>query len=297
MRIRAHAGLLLLAAFLGPISCAAQSANRITILYDAFGKSSALKKDWGFSALVEYGGKRILFDTGNNADTLAQNVKVLGVDLQKLDFVVVSHRHGDHIGGLNYLLSVNPAVRIYAPREIWGTFGGSVAIGEFYRHLDALPAEQRYFDGAPPQAISSGVPWPRANLIQVDSITEIVPGIYLIPTVSQTPGTLELRELTLVVRTPKGQILVAGCSHPGVEQILEAAAAVDPHIYLVCGGLHLLKAPDAELERLAVALHDRWKVERLAPGHCTGEPAFAIFQRVFGDRYSYAGLGSIIELP
>ncbi len=78
--------------------------NRVTILYDAFGNRPGLTRDWGFAALVEYGGKRILFDTGNNADVFARNVRALGVDLRRLDFVVVSHRHGDHTAGLNYLL-------------------------------------------------------------------------------------------------------------------------------------------------------------------------------------------------
>src|SRR5438445_6023747 len=73
---------------------------QVTVLYDAFGKPSAMQKDWGYSAFIEYGGKRILFDTGNNPDILAQNVKTKGVDLTKLDFVVMSHRHGAHLGGL-----------------------------------------------------------------------------------------------------------------------------------------------------------------------------------------------------
>src|SRR5215469_3033074 len=87
---------------------------QITVLYDAFGQTSAMQKDWGYAALVEYGGKRILFDTGNNPDILAQNAKAKGIDLSKLDFVVMSHRHGDHMGGLGYVLSVNPKVPIYA---------------------------------------------------------------------------------------------------------------------------------------------------------------------------------------
>src|SRR4030088_2603959 len=78
----------------------AETRNRVTILYDSFGKSPTLTMDWGFAALVEYGGKRILFDTGNNAQIFEHNVKAAGVDLQKLDFVVMSHRHGDHMGGL-----------------------------------------------------------------------------------------------------------------------------------------------------------------------------------------------------
>ena len=69
--------------------------HRVTILYDAFGGRPGLIRDWGFAALVEYGGKRILFDTGNNAEIFARNVQALGVNLRRLDFVVISHRHGD----------------------------------------------------------------------------------------------------------------------------------------------------------------------------------------------------------
>ena len=95
----------------------AETPNRVTILYDSFGKNPALTMDWGFAALVEYGGKRILFDTGNNAQIFERNVKAAGVDLHNLDFVVMSHRHGDHMGGLAYLLKVNPTVKIFAPRR------------------------------------------------------------------------------------------------------------------------------------------------------------------------------------
>jgi len=88
-------------------SQSAVGEDRITVLYDAFGRDASMKKDWGFSALIEVQGKRILFDTGNNSTVLAQNVKAKGVDLTRLDFVVMSHRHGDHMGGLSYVLSVN----------------------------------------------------------------------------------------------------------------------------------------------------------------------------------------------
>src|SRR6202042_2246013 len=90
---------------------------RITVLYDAFGKDTAMTKDWGYAALVEINGKRILFDTGDDPGILAKNVKAKGVDLSRLDFVVLSHRHGDHIGGLSFLLSVNPKIKIYAPKD------------------------------------------------------------------------------------------------------------------------------------------------------------------------------------
>ena len=66
--------------------------NQITVLYDAFGKPSTLKRGWGYSTLVEYSGKRVLFDTGSDGDDFAYNVRTLGVDLTRLDFVVLSHR-------------------------------------------------------------------------------------------------------------------------------------------------------------------------------------------------------------
>ena len=95
-------------------SAAAEAKDQITILYDAFGTNDAMTKDWGFSALVEVAGKRILFDTGNDPEIFAANVKARGVNLSDLDFVVLSHRHSDHMAGLSYVLSVNPTVKIYA---------------------------------------------------------------------------------------------------------------------------------------------------------------------------------------
>ena len=274
----------------------AQTQNRATILYDAFSKSAVLQKDWGFAALIEYGGRRILFDTGNNADTFAHNVKALKIDLKRLDFVVISHRHGDHTSGLNYLLSVNPRVKIYVPKETYGVFGSTLP-GTFYRGAESLAPEMRYFGGAPPEVIRHGTPWKRANFIYVDSLTQVAPDVYLLPTVSQTPGTLELRELSLVIKTPKGLILTTGCSHSGIEKILEASMAIDHHVHLIFGGLHLVTTPDPEVARITNALHEKWRVDLIAPGHCTGEPAFAALQKAFGESYLYAGLGTILKLP
>ena len=286
-------GLVFLAALR---TSASPTQDRVTILYDAFGKPSGMKKDWGYSALVEYGGKRILFDTGNNAEIFAQNVKVSGVDLKKLDFAVISHRHGDHTGGMNYLLTVNPQVKIFAPKEGFGVFGASLP-GTFYRQDASLPDYMRYYNGKPPQTMTFGTPWPSANFVLIDGVTEAAPGVSVIATVSQTPGTLELRELSLTIETPKGLVLVVGCSHPGIERIVEASMVLDKHVYAIVGGLHLVTTPESEIARIVTALHDKWKVDRVALGHCTGEPAFAAFQRAFGSQYNYAGLGSVIELP
>ena len=299
-RLVVQIGLLVLA--LTGYGFAASTANaatpskvRISVLYDAFGKPSQMVKDWGYAALIEVNGKRILFDTGDNAEVFAQNVRTMKVDLAKLDFVVVSHRHGDHIGGLTHLLRVNPAVKIYAPKENFGVFGFSLP-GSFYRKADSLPAEMRYYDGAPPTVMNFGNAWPGGKFELIEKTTEIAPGIHLIALVSDKPNTLELRELSLAIETPDGLVLIVGCSHPGIEKIVEAASAIDTRIRLVAGGFHLVVAKDPEIEHVAMALHDTYHVEYVAPGHCTGEPTFMALQRVFGARYLYAGLGTVVDL-
>src|SRR5438477_10447822 len=127
--------------------------SRVTILYDGFGRNPAFVKDWGFSALVEYAGKRILFDTGNNAAVFAANVKAAKVNLGKLDFAVISHRHLDHTAGLEYLLKVNPEVTIYAPKEVFGVFGSALP-SSFYRKDESIAEQERYFGGRATEALS-----------------------------------------------------------------------------------------------------------------------------------------------
>jgi len=271
------------------------SKPQITILYDAFGNVPGMQKDWGYAALIEYGGKRILFDTGNNPDTLAQNARARNVDLSRLDFVVISHRHGDHMGGLAYVLKANPTVKIFAPKEGFGVYGGDLP-GTFYRKDPSLPPEQRYFNGAPPDIMRFGSAWPGANIQLVDKTGEIAPDIHLISLVSDKPGTLELRELSLAINTQDGLVIVVGCSHPGIDKVVEAGRTINARIRLIAGGLHLVVASDQDIEKVIVALHDTFKVEYIAPGHCTGEPAFTALKKAFGDHYRYAGLGATVAL-
>lgn len=282
--------------FAAPQVSAIPVTAQITVLYDAFGKTPGVQKDWGYSALIEYAGKRFLFDTGNNPEILEQNAKARGADLSKLDFVVMSHRHGDHMGGLPYLLKVNPAVKIYAPKEGFGVYGADLP-STFYRKDPSLPREQRYYDGNPPDIMRFGSAWPAANFQLVDKNTEIAPNIHLITLVSDKPGTLELPELSLAIDRPDGIVVVVGCSHPGIDKIVAAAATINPRIHLIAGGLHLVVTSDADIEKIVTDLHDTFKVEYVAPGHCTGEPAFTALRRAFGDRYLYAGLGTTLELP
>ena len=280
-----------------PIGVSAKTGqvDRITVLYDAFGKDVRMQKDWGYAALVEVGGKRILFDTGGDPKIFAQNVAAKNVDLRRLDFVVLSHRHADHMGGLTHLLKINPAVTIYAPKEAFGIYGSDLP-SKFYRKHEALPAAMRYYGGAPPETMTFGSAFPGAKIHLIDKTTEVTPGVTLIALVSDTPGTKELKELSLAIDTPGGLIVVVGCAHPGIETVLAEAIKINPHIHMVAGGFHLVVAQDPMIDKVTAALDETLKVDLIAPGHCTGEPTFAALQKTFGERYLYAGVGSVIEI-
>ena len=190
---------------------------------------------------------------------------------------------------------MNPGVKIYAPKEGFGVFGADLP-SAFYRKDSSLSPEQRYYHGAPPDVMHFGSAWPGANFELVDKNTEIAPGIHLIALVSDKTGMLELRELSLAINTTDGMVIVVGCSHPGIDRIIAVAASINPRIYVIAGGFHLVVTSDADIERIVAALHDTYKVDYVAPGHCTGEPAFTAFKKAFGDHYLYAGLGTTVEL-
>jgi 7,8-dihydropterin-6-yl-methyl-4-(beta-D-ribofuranosyl)aminobenzene 5'-phosphate synthase len=294
--------LVLLAAFAAVAArpaCAQDAPARVTILYEAFGKPSALKRGWGYSAFVEYGGRRILFDTGGNLEDFAANAQALGVDLTRLDFVVLTHRHGDHTSGLHQVLKVNPSVRIYTPAEgaNFDTPTPPALVKLIQRKVDAAPEDMHYFGGQFPERFASGSPWPGAKFTQIRAPTEVLPGFWLFTTLSETPGTREMNEVSMAIKTPRGLALMVGCSHPGIEKILEAASKIEPRIYTVFGGFHLVDIPDSEVSSVVGRFHDKWKLERTAAGHCTGEFAFSEFNRVFGSKFDHAGVGSVIALP
>jgi 7,8-dihydropterin-6-yl-methyl-4-(beta-D-ribofuranosyl)aminobenzene 5'-phosphate synthase len=217
------------------------------------------------------------------------------VDLTRLDAVVISHRHGDHTTGLEVLLAANPTVPIYVPQEAAFFRGG--APKEFFARDASLPAHMRYFDGNDPGAVRSGTPWPLANFQIVTRTAEVLPGFFVLTTKSDKTGTREMNELSLAIRTPKGLAVVVGCSHPGVEKILVAAAQVDEQLYTTIGGFHLVQTRRDEIERVADILHGTLKLQRVAPGHCTSEPGFAVFMRKFGNQFDQAGVGAALQLP
>jgi 7,8-dihydropterin-6-yl-methyl-4-(beta-D-ribofuranosyl)aminobenzene 5'-phosphate synthase len=184
-------------------------ALRITVLVDNLapeGRASA----HGFSALVEAGGSKVLFDTGPDGDLLMGAMEAEGLNVADLDLVVVSHAHRDHSGGLSRLLFDRPRLSVSAP-------------------LRAAPAIAKML---PREAVVLGEQGPR----------DLAPNL-------RTTGDLQgdIPEQALLLNTSKGLVLLTGCGHQGLGMLLSAAGG---NVTMVVGGLHDLEEEDVGLTSL-----------------------------------------------
>jgi 7,8-dihydropterin-6-yl-methyl-4-(beta-D-ribofuranosyl)aminobenzene 5'-phosphate synthase len=310
-----YSAFLLSVLFSAAFSQGASGVVEIVNLYDAFGKErGGVVQDWGFSALIRYRGKTVLFDAGTNSLKLERNVKALGVDLSKVDVAIVSHSHYDHIGGFDFLLEKNPKVKIYLPND----FIGLGAPTKFpFRERDPAAAEKLskddlYFrggqstDGFP--VISTGRFW-KSDVEFLTAAKEVLPGLTLVPTTSTLTGTFNryppfeqnpnlngLPELSAVFATKDGDIVISGCSHSGIENIVKASKKTDVKTRLVVGGFHLITYDEAYIDSLASKMRLELGVVSVAPAHCTGHLGFSVLKEAFGVNYKYFGLGEKIEL-
>ena len=288
----------------------ASDQNSILNLYDAFGyQKRGTILDWGFSALIHYNGKLILFDTGNDASNFEHNVKALGVDLNQVDIAVLSHRHVDHISGFDYMLQVKPTVKAYLPAD--PALGAPMRLTfshDSKESLAGVPTEQLYFGGqSNSMEYHPGVRFHAPNAEFVSTSRQIAEGVFLIVTRSvmmgdfnayppNEPGHPDLAgfpELSLAMKTERGVVLITGCSHSKVEEIVRATKAyLGGDIDLVEGGFHLFPYDEPYIAKIAHQLKDDFKVRRVAPAHCTGNLAFKILRDVYGENYNYAGVES-----
>jgi 7,8-dihydropterin-6-yl-methyl-4-(beta-D-ribofuranosyl)aminobenzene 5'-phosphate synthase len=237
-----------------------------TIVYDNNRYDGQLQTAWGFSCLVETGEATVLFDTGGDSPTLLGNMSKLGIDLQAIDAVVLSHAHGDHTGGLGGLLGAGAQPTVYVPAAFSASFKNGVRA--------------------------------HTELVEVTGPTEILPRMCPTGTVGiirsiHTTGEVGLGivEQALAVETAEGLVVVTGCAHPGVvEMVRRAKESVGGEVYLVLGGFHLGGASRRQIEAIIAEFRDLG-VQNVAPCHCTGDQARQMFADAFGDAYVPAGVG------
>jgi 7,8-dihydropterin-6-yl-methyl-4-(beta-D-ribofuranosyl)aminobenzene 5'-phosphate synthase len=230
---------------------------RITVLYDNMPHDSRCTTAWGYAALIERGSHVYLFDTGGDGPTLVSNMRELGVQLQRVEAIVLSHAHGDHTGGLIELLRSG----VDAPVYLLPSFPDELK-NEVAHWTQAIEV-------APGQAVGDGV-----------YVTGEVAGV--------------VPEQALVVTTDSGLVVVTGCAHPGVVALVARAKGLrgEP-VHLVMGGFHLRSA-GSEQVRSVIAELQRLGVARVAPSHCTGDDAIALFRAQYGAGFVESGVGRVV---
>jgi 7,8-dihydropterin-6-yl-methyl-4-(beta-D-ribofuranosyl)aminobenzene 5'-phosphate synthase len=234
--------------------------------------------EWGYSALVEVAGHKILYDTGASSDMVLKNAKALHIDLSDVEDVVLSHNHWDHVGGLMTLrrefAKTNPRAmsRVHVGAAIFEPRLN--AAGEDQNGLRLIKAEYLATGGA---------------FIVHDKPTELYPGVWLTGPVPRpheeknwSPGlslvTAQGRvednvpeDSALVFDTNEGIVVLTGCGHAGIVNIVEYARTIASHkpLLAVIGGLHLYNASDQTLAWTGAKLKS-FRIENLLAGHCTG---------------------------
>ena len=244
--------------------------------------------EWGYSALIEADGYTVLFDTGERPETVLKNARELGIDLSTVDTVILSHNHFDHTGGL---VTLRRTLREENPSALMETHAGE---GIFLpRSMDQ-------------EAINKMPPIPKQLLVSVldvrdeyetlggrfvihDKPYELHPGMWVTgpiprihPEKNWTPfmridrnGSLEEdtipEDQALVINTPKGLVVIAGCGHAGIVNTLEYARVIagGQPVHAVLGGFHLLNLTDEKVGWTGSKMHE-FGVQHVLGAHCTG---------------------------
>ena len=226
----------------------------IVVVVDNYQFRNDLMTAWGISIYLVVDGFKILFDTGPSEQILEYNAAKLGIDLTDIDAVVISHVHGDHIGGLSFATALsNKNVTVYVPLEVYPTARSLL---------------------------------PNMNIAIVNETMKIAPHAYVVGPLYGPP-----QEMFLAISTRKGLIIVTGCSHPGiVNMVKKAMEDLNQSVYMVIGGFHLAGAYSGRVRSIADELVGLG-VKKIYPLHCSGDCIRNYLKNTYPDVYGDGGVG------
>lgn len=257
----------------------------------------------GFSALIETAGGRYLFDTGQG-NTLLHNAEVLGIDLCRLDKIMLSHGHFDHTGGLPGLLSLTGPIDVHAHPNIFAKRFAldknkskqklrAVGIPQTKKKLEILGArfsfcvdftaisDTIFLTGEIPRRTDFEMPDPRLVILKAGKIW---------------PDLIS-DDQSLIIKSQKGLIVIFGCAHAGIINTLHDVRNKLPNekIHMLLGGTHLGYLNEAQIEK-SIELLKSLAVDKIGVSHCTGLGPAVKLAQAFGNRFFFANAGTSIAI-
>jgi len=232
----------------------------ITVSYDNNPYKERLTTAWGFSCVIRGTEKTILFDTGGDGSILVTNLEELDINPKEIDLVVLSHIHGDHVGGLPSFLRKNSEVVVYLPKSF-------------------------------PKGFKDKVKEYGAKIVEVQEPLKICQEVY-------STGELGtwIKEQSLVIHTEKGLVVITGCAHPGIVKIVNKAKdLVKNTVLLVMGGFHLGGESKGEIENI-ISSFRKLGVSYVGPCHCSGDAARQLFKEEYGKNFINVGVGRVVTM-
>ena len=233
----------------------------IQILYDNTSAREDLRRGWGFSALIDFRGHRILFDSGSDPTLILQHLELMQIDPKSIEHAIISHQHADHLRGVYWIFEKNPDLTVH--------------------FLDCFP-EEAFRRAKGVKMVPHRITGP----------FELTPGIFSTGIVDGLPS-----EQSLVIETSVGPVMLVGCSHPGIVKLVKTVQEQrqkDSIRYLL-GGFHLLRKKPEAIKQTINQLQDL-NVQSVSPAHCSGDLATEMFQTLYGTQFHAPGVGRRIVI-
>jgi 7,8-dihydropterin-6-yl-methyl-4-(beta-D-ribofuranosyl)aminobenzene 5'-phosphate synthase len=276
-------------------------AIRITTLSENTAGQPDLLAEWGLSLHIQDEDKRVLLDAGESI-SIGQNAEKLGIDLQKIDKIVLSHGHFDHTGGLRLLLTkMKREIEIIAHPDIWtakylrlkGKADRYVGIPYMQRELESLGA--RFTLTSEPVQLTEHI-MTTGEVPMITDFEKIEPALFVKTPEGWQPDTLR-DDLALIIKTEQGLVIALGCAHRGMINTLYQARQISgiKKINLVLGGCHLKDATEEQIWQTISALNEIG-VQKVGVSHCTGMRATLLMAQTFGNDFIFNNAGTVLNL-